>query len=89
MRRYWPQLLLISLGVLLVFGQSMAFEFVRWDDDSLIIHNPYVSPFSWERVAGAWARAPAPNVSIATTESVIARTIFDCIAMTIDPPRAS
>lgn len=49
----WWALGLIGL-VFLVFGQSCRFEFVSWDDSSLIANNPYVNSGSWQGMIDAW-----------------------------------
>ena len=53
----WPQIVLIVIAVFAVFGQCMTFEFIRWDDEPLIIENPYVNQPSVRQMAAAWRAA--------------------------------
>lgn len=54
--RHPAQLLIIALAVFIVFGQTMAHEFVGWDDADLITRNPYVVPLTAQNLFGAWLR---------------------------------
>lgn len=48
---------LIAGAVLAVFGRSIAFPFLRWDDPTAVTENPLLHPPSWTSLAAIW-RAP-------------------------------
>ena len=84
LRRYWPQALLLTLAILLVFGQSCLFEFVTWDDANLIYKNEYVRILSWQRLGGAWL-APHSHLYIPVTYNLWALLGAISQAQTPDP----
>ncbi|MBI3780454.1 MAG: tetratricopeptide repeat protein [candidate division NC10 bacterium] len=52
-RRFIPELLIcltLSLIVFLVFGSSLKWDFVRWDDDINIYRNPLIRNLDWAHV---------------------------------------
>lgn len=56
-RTRWRALLpplLIVIAVALVFGQTVGFEFVAWDDGENITENPYLNPVSLRSVSRFW-----------------------------------
>lgn len=52
-RPWWILLLLVGVP-LLVFGQSIAFELVKWDDPYNITQNPYFNPLTLGNMARLW-----------------------------------
>lgn len=65
-RPHWPWYLLIAAAVLLVFGQTITFDFSSWDDQMLVTGNPYVNPPSLAKSLEAWSR-PHANLFIPLT----------------------
>lgn len=43
MRHYWRDLGILLLLVTIVFGQTVAFDFVHYDDTQLVVSNPHVN----------------------------------------------
>ena len=61
----WIGLTLVA-GVLAIYGQTLAFEFVGFDDDLFVFQNPIVKQgLSWEGLALAFSRS---NVWVVTGE---------------------
>ncbi len=52
-RSWWIYLLLVGVPVV-VFGRSVGFEFVKWDDPPNIPLNPYFHPLTIGNVANFW-----------------------------------
>jgi hypothetical protein len=48
--------LLLLAATAAVFGRSVGFGFVRWDDLDLVAQNPLLNPPSWSNFATIWAR---------------------------------
>src|SRR6185436_1396789 len=52
-RKVRPEFILgfgLVLLVWAVFGQSILFDFVAWDDDQLIYRNPHFGGVTWDRL---------------------------------------
>lgn len=52
----WPSALLIAIAGLAVFGHTVLNQFVDWDDNRLIVTNPYLIPLTFPSLARLWAR---------------------------------
>lgn len=48
---------IIALAVLAVFGRTIAFDFVRWDDYLHVVENPELNPPTWASLAYFWTSA--------------------------------
>ena len=51
----WP-VVVIAIVVLIIYGQSVTFNFVYWDDQQLIANNPMVLNPGWESLKQAWTK---------------------------------
>ena len=47
--------LLIVGAVLVVFGRSYGYPFLRWDDPTAVTENPLLHPPSWRNLAAIWS----------------------------------
>ncbi len=46
----------LLVAVWLVFGQSLGYEFLTWDDEQHLLANPLINPPSWEGLRQIWAQ---------------------------------
>src|SRR3972149_7500600 len=47
---------LLAATAVVVFAQAARFEFLHWDDHSLVVGNPYVRSASWDRMLELWRK---------------------------------
>lgn len=69
MNRRNAPILVLLLAIVIVFGQTITHEFVRWDDLSLITQNPYVKTLDLQSLIGAWQQ-PHKHLYIPLTYNV-------------------
>lgn len=53
-RTRWPSALLLVIACLAVFGHTVLNQFVDWDDNLLIVTNPYLNPPTFPNLARLW-----------------------------------
>jgi tetratricopeptide (TPR) repeat protein len=46
---------LVVAAVLVVFGRTLAFPFLRWDDPTAVTENPLLHPPSWRQLGAIWS----------------------------------
>ncbi len=69
----WYSLLLV-LVVLAVFGETLSFEFLTWDDDLHVTANPRLRPLRWSSVLDFW-RVPHEKLYIPLSYGLFATEV--------------
>ncbi len=70
-RRVVLSVAIIALACVAVFGRSVGFDFVAYDDQIHVYNNPYLTPPTWANVAYIW-RVPYEHLYIPLSYSVFA-----------------
>ena len=89
-RVYLP-FLVIAVIVFLVYGRTITFDFLHWDDFRLILQNPMINPPAWDNLGQIWTH-PHVGMYIPLTYSLwlaiaaIAWTpVPDYLGITLNP----
>ncbi len=53
--RRWRWALLVVAAVAVVFGRSVGFDFVTFDDDDYLVHDRFMNPFTAHSLAAFWS----------------------------------
>ena len=75
-RPRWRWAAVIVVAVLVVFGRAAAFDFISFDDESLIVNNPLLRPLTAAHLRAIWSRpdqglyVPATYTAWATLAAV-------------------
>ncbi|CAN5533880.1 hypothetical protein BH10PLA1_BH10PLA1_07720 [soil metagenome] len=62
-RAFWASVLVLVALVLAIYGRSIYYNFIDWDDLDLVLHNTMLNPPSWDGVWSVWAH---PRVQVWT-----------------------
>lgn len=54
MRKYWSGVFIIIVLTLLIFGKSITYEFLNYDDPMFIYENPNVKEYNWDSIKNGW-----------------------------------